>query len=350
MRPELPVPIAAVSESDGGAVNMAVDGSRRIGFLTRTMTTTATLTTTEEKATALLTALAEDPLLGDQTVDASEAAPGRWEVVVYFADAPDKAERAALARFGAFTIAALPETDWVAKSLEGLKPVRAGRFLVHGSHDRGQVTANDVAIEIEAGQAFGTGHHGTTIGCLIAIEREAKTRPIGNALDVGTGSGVLAIALARLAKAHVLASDIDPVATRVAAENVRLNGAAAYVRTITAAGLGGRAFRDTGPYDLVVANILAAPLAALAPAIRRAVAPGGTVILSGLLPEQRARIVATYRGTGLVLSRSLIVDNWLTLVMRRPAKGRRRYTASRSCPGRGAARSAALQNRDLQVA
>ena len=230
-------------------------------------------------------------------------------------------ERAALARFGRFTIAELPETDWVAKSLEGLKPVRAGRFLVHGAHDRDRVKPNDIAIEIEAGQAFGTGHHGTTTGCLIAIEREAKTRTIRNALDVGTGSGVLAIALAKMAKARVLASDIDPVATRVANENVRLNGVAAFVRTLTAAGLSGRAFRERAPYDLVVANILAGPLAALAPAIRRHVAPGGTVILSGLLPEQRTRIVAAYRGTGLLLVRSMIVEGWLTLVLRRPGKG-----------------------------
>ncbi len=283
------------------------------------MTWTATLPLPEDKAAALAAAVAADPLLGELTVDASEMAPGRWEVVVYFADAPDKAERAALSRFGRFVIAALPDTDWVAKSLAGLKPVRAGRFLVHGSHDRGAVKPNDLGLEIEAGEAFGTGHHGTTAGCLIAIERAAKTRRIRSALDVGTGSGVLAIALAKLAKARVLASDIDPVATRVAKENVRLNGAAAFVRTLTAAGLAGRAFTDRAPYDLVVANILAGPLAALAPAIRRVVAPGGTVILSGLLPEQRRRILATYRMTGLVLMRAMIVDGWLTLVLRRPA-------------------------------
>ena len=219
-----------------------------------------------------------------------------------------------------FEIEAVPDIDWVTKSLEGLKPVRAGRFLVHGSHDRDKRRIGDLAIEIEAGLAFGTGHHGTTIGCLLAIEHEASTRPIRHALDVGTGSGVLAIALAKRAKARVLASDIDPVATRVAKENVRLNGVAANVRTITATGLNGRAFRDDGPYDLVVANILAGPLAALAPAIRRAVAPGGTVILSGLLPQQRARIVAAYRGTGLLLRRSMIVEGWLTLVLKRPAR------------------------------
>jgi ribosomal protein L11 methyltransferase len=295
-----------------------------MAFLALPMTTTATLALRESDAAGTMAALAEDPVLGERTIDASELAPGRWEVVVYFDEAPDKAERAALARFGRFAIAELPETDWVAKSLEGLKPVSAGRFLVHGRHDRGQLKPNDLGLEIEAGQAFGTGHHGTTAGCLIAIEREAKTRPILNALDVGSGSGVLAIALAKRAKAHVLASDIDPVATKVADENVRLNGVAARVRCITAVGLIGRAFACRAPYDLIVANILAAPLAALAPAIRRAIAPGGTVILSGLLPAQRARIVAAYRGRGLVLVRSMIVDGWLTLVLRRPAKGGRR--------------------------
>ena len=287
------------------------------------MTHTATLATSEGKAAAMMAALAADPLLGDETIDASEVAPGRWQVIVYFAEAPDAATRAALARFGRFAIAELPETDWVAKSLEGLKPVRAGRFLVFGSHDRDRVKPNDLGLEIEAGQAFGTGHHGTTIGCLLAIEREAKTRPILNALDVGTGSGVLAIALAKISRARVLASDIDPVATAVAQENVRLNGVAGFVHSITAVGLAGRAFAERAPYDLIVANILAAPLAALAPAIRRVAAPAATVILSGLLPEQRTRILATYRATGLVLARSMIVDNWLTLVLRRPAKGKR---------------------------
>ena len=150
-------------------------------------------------------------------------------------------------RAPAFAIAALPETNWVAKSLEGLKPVRAGRFLVHGAHDRDKLRPNDIGIEIEAGEAFGTGHHGTTAGCLLAIERAVRTRPIRNALDIGTGSGVLAIAIAKLAHIPVLASDIDPVATRVAAANVRLNGVHPEVRVVTAAGIGGRIFRATRP-------------------------------------------------------------------------------------------------------
>jgi ribosomal protein L11 methyltransferase len=288
------------------------------------MTHMASITVAESRVRPLAEAVSAHPLLEEQTVDMNEVSPGKWDVVVYFADAPDSGQRKALARIGTFRIAELPETNWVAKSLEGLKPVRAGRFLVHGSHDRQQRRPNDIAIEIEAGEAFGTGHHGTTAGCLIAIADVAKARPIHNALDVGTGSGVLAIGIARLAKAPVLASDIDPIATRVAAENVRLNGASHWVRTITATGLNGRAFDERGPYDLIVANILAGPLAALAPAIRRRVAPGGTVILSGLLPEQRARIIAAYRSTGLLLKRSLVLDGWLTLVLARPAKAKGR--------------------------
>ncbi len=194
------------------------------------MTVVATIALAEAPARALAGALDGDDLLWANAFDLSETAPGRWQVAVYFETAPTSEERAALSRLAGkakFVVATLPKTDWVAKSLAGLAPVRAGRFLVHGSHDRGKVMPNDLGIEIEAGLAFGTGHHGTTTGCLIAIDRETKARRIVNALDVGTGSGVLAIALAKRAHAHVVASDIDPVATKVAAGNVRLNGGGA---------------------------------------------------------------------------------------------------------------------------
>jgi ribosomal protein L11 methyltransferase len=284
------------------------------------MSYTATLVLPERQAGALAERIADDPLLGARGLDASELAPGRWQIILYFEDAPDGQERAALARLGRFAVAELPDVDWVAKSLAGLKPVRAGRFLVHGAHDRDTAKANDIAIEIEAGEAFGTGHHGTTAGCLIEIERIAKARPIRNALDVGTGSGVLAIAIARLTGAPVVAGDIDPVAVRVARENVRLNSAAAQVRVVAAAGLRHAAIAAGAPYDLIVANILAGPLAAMAPAIARYAAKGGTVILSGLLPDQRQRIVAAYRGAGLRLLRSSVLDGWLTIVLDRPRK------------------------------
>ena len=292
------------------------------------MTHTAHLLATEAECLAVVEAAGAEDLLAALAADVAELAPGRWQALFYFEDEPGAAERAALGRIArhalgadapAFAIAPLPDTDWVAKSLEGLKPVRAGRFLVHGRHDRAKRRENDIAIEIEAGQAFGTGHHGTTAGCLAAIDRLAKTRRVVNALDLGTGSGVLAIAIARRCAASVLASDIDPVAVKVARENAGLNGVAARVRPVTAAGLDGRAFAARAPFDLIVANILAGPLAALAPAIRRKLAKSGTVILSGLLPDQKARIVSAYRRQGLRLVEALVLDGWLTLTFVRPA-------------------------------
>ncbi len=294
------------------------------------MTHTASITLSESDAFRLVTALDEDLALTHLAVDAVEEAPGRWRVTLYLPEAPDNGLVAILAAatqalFGAappaFAIAPLPETNWVAKSLQGLKPVRAGRFLVHGAHDRDKVRANDIGIEIEAGEAFGTGHHGTTAGCLLAIERAVRTRPIRNALDIGTGSGVLAIGIAKLAHVPVLASDIDPVATRVAAANVRLNEAHPEVRVVTAAGIGSRVFRVNGPFDLIVANILAGPLVMLAPSIRRALAPGGTVILSGLVPPQTNRVAAAYRAAGLRFERAESREEWMTLTFTLPPVG-----------------------------
>ncbi len=189
---------------------------------------------------------------------------------------------------------ALPDIDWVAHSLEGLPPVRSGRFLVHGSHDRHRRRIGDLAIEIEAGMAFGTGHHATTVGCLDLIGTVVRRERPRNALDLGTGSGVLAIALAKLAHIPVLATDIDPVAVEIASENARLNGAASLVATATAAGFHHPTIRATAPFDLIVANILARPLMQLAPTMRRHLAPGGSLILSGILARQRSAVIAAY--------------------------------------------------------
>jgi ribosomal protein L11 methyltransferase len=207
----------------------------------------------------------------------------------------------------------LPNIDWVAKSLEGLKPVRAGRFLVHGRHDRSAIRANDIAIEIEAGQAFGTGHHGTTAGCLQMLDQLARTRPPRNALDLGTGTGVLAIALARVAKCRVLATDIDPIATRVALENAKENGVARFTRFETAPGFGNSCFADEGPFDLIVANILARPLMAMSPRISANLSPGGDVVLSGILTIQRWRVLAAFRIAGLYHRRTIWRGEWVTL-------------------------------------
>ena len=272
----------------------------------------------ETAARALADAIAEDGALAGHAVDFSEKRRGRWQVAVYFERRPGRAERAALARLGGqakFIFATLPKTDWVAKSLAGLAPVRAARFLIHGAHDRAQRRENDIAIEIEAGLAFGTGHHGTTAGCLIAIDRLARARRFVNALDLGTGSGVLAVALAKRMHAMVTASDIDPVAVTVARENARLNGIGGAVRIVTAAGFNHPLVRGGAPYDLIAANILAGPLVALAPALRRALVPGGVAILSGILVDQRRRIVAAYRGQGLILREAITLGEWVTLVL-----------------------------------
>ncbi|MEQ1950403.1 50S ribosomal protein L11 methyltransferase [Mesorhizobium sp. CN2-181] len=207
----------------------------------------------------------------------------------------------------------LPDIDWVARSLEGLKPVRAGRFFVHGRHDRHRRQIGDLAIEIEAGQAFGTGHHGTTAGCLEMIEQVVRRERPRTALDLGTGSAVLAIAVAKMAHIPVLATDIDPVATKVAAENVRLNGVPALVRTATAPGFHHPVFGMAGPFDLIVANILARPLMQLAPRMARHVTPGGSLILSGILQRQRDAVLAAYSAQHFRHVRTLRREDWVTL-------------------------------------
>jgi ribosomal protein L11 methyltransferase len=211
----------------------------------------------------------------------------------------------------------LPEIDWVAHSLEGLKPVRAGRFFVHGRHDRGKRRVNDIAIEIEAGQAFGTGHHGTTAGCLEMIERVARRERPRNALDLGAGSAVLAIGLARLAHIPVLASDIDPIAVRVAEGNVRLNGMQALVETCAATGFQHPVFARKGPFGLIVANILARPLMRLAPQMAHHLAPGGSLILSGILERQRRAVLAAYSNQLFRHIATLHREGWATLHLKR---------------------------------
>ena len=208
---------------------------------------------------------------------------------------------------------ALPDVDWIAKSLEGLKPVRAGRFVVHGSHDRGKARAGEIAIEIDAGQAFGTGHHGTTAGCLEAIAGVMRSRPVRRVLDLGTGSGVLAIAARKLAPVEVLATDIDPVAVRVARENVRLNGIVSGIALETAPGFHSTAFGRHGPFDLIIANILARPLMRMAPQLAAQLAPGGQVVLSGILAGQRWKVLAAYNGAGLRHVRTIWREGWVTI-------------------------------------
>ncbi len=228
-----------------------------------------------------------------------------------------KAELTALGLARTVEREVLPDVDWVARSLEGLKPVRAGRFLVHGAHDRQKRHAGDIAIEIEAGLAFGTGHHGTTAGCLAMLERVAIREKPRNALDLGTGSAVLAIALARLAHIPVLATDIDPVAVDVAAANARLNHVSSLVETVTAPGFHQPIFTARAPFDLIVANILARPLMKLAPEMAKYLTPGGSIVLSGILDRQRDAVVAAYTGQQFRHVRTTHREGWVTIHMKR---------------------------------
>lgn len=211
----------------------------------------------------------------------------------------------------------LGDVDWVARALEGLKPVRAGRFLVHGAHDRAARRPSELAIEIEAGMAFGTGHHGTTAACLTMIERVVGCERPRNALDLGTGSAVLAIAIAKLAHIPVLATDIDPVAIAVARANLRLNRVADRVKAVTAPGFHHPAFSSAGPFDLIVANILARPLMRLAPDMRRHLVPGGSLVLSGILDCQRPSVIAAYVGQRFRHVKTLHREGWATLHLKR---------------------------------
>lgn len=210
----------------------------------------------------------------------------------------------------------LADADWLAMALSGLPPVRAGRFFVYGAHDKGLAPPSTVNLRIEAGAAFGTGHHGTTVGCLQAFNDLLKARRFPKVLDVGCGTGVLAIAAARTGSRVAVGTDIDAPSVRIANENATLNRAGA--RFVHAAGLGHQKVRGKAPYDLVFANILAPPLVALSQDIKRALAPGGLAILSGLLRTQERRVLAAYTSKGFRLVRRLHRDAWATLVLQRP--------------------------------
>ena len=282
----------------------------------------------------------------DAAVAAFERPDGSWSVEAHFAQAPDEAglrdlvrSVAGAAAAQALVIETVAARDWVAASLAGLKPVAAGRFLVHGAHDRARVPAHRVGIEIEAALAFGTGHHGTTRGCLLALDgwikrigaRLAPSRRASRAslprkrgrgkrcriLDIGTGTGVLAIAAAKALRVGVVASDIDARAVATARTNARANGVGPLVEIVHAGGLAARRLRARGPYDLVLANILLPPLKRLAVPIAQVLAPGAHVILSGLLAGQAPAAIAAYRAQGLALVARIPLDEWVTLVLDR---------------------------------
>jgi ribosomal protein L11 methyltransferase len=251
-----------------------------------------------------------------------------WLMEAYFAESPDEdALRALIAAAsddttaGAATFGLTEKRDWVANSLAGLKPVRAGRFLVHGSHDRARVNANDVAIEIEAGLAFGTGHHGTTRGCLMHFDRLLKRRSnfsrTAHVLDVGCGAGVLAIAAAKILRRRISLGDIDPVAVAVANANARLNGVGAFCRAVVSRGVENKSLREAAPYDLVFANILAKPLRLLAPSLAAVMSADGEAIVSGLLLADVAGVLASWRAQGFHLVERIELEGWASLRLAR---------------------------------
>jgi ribosomal protein L11 methyltransferase len=287
----------------------------------------ARLATDQATALAISDALTESFEAEEVAAAWSEEADGRWSLAVHFRDPPNETAVRALVALAAGADAAnalaferLAAKDWVSASLEGLTPVEAGRFVVHGAHDRARVGRDRIGIEIEAALAFGTGHHGTTRGCLLALDRIVNTQRALPVLDVGTGTGVLAIAAARALRTPVLASDIDIRAVKIARENARRNRAGALVEVVHAGGLAARRFRERAPFALVLANILLAPLKRLATPMAHLVAPGGRVVLSGLLAAQASAALAAYRARGLTLERRIALEGWVTLVLRRPAR------------------------------
>jgi ribosomal protein L11 methyltransferase len=285
----------------------------------------ARLVTDAGTARRLFDALTEAFETGETAIATFEEA-GAWAVEIYFERLPDcDAVRTLLGNIAgdvvrerlAFTTVAA--RDWVAQSLEGLAPVAAGRFVIHGAHDRHRIPPNRIGVEIEAALAFGTGHHGTTRGCLMALDRILKRRHPRRILDVGCGTGVLAIAAARATRRPVLAGDIDPISVGLARDNARLNRVDAFVDVIRANGLSDRRIRGRAPFDLVFANILLGPLKQLAKPIRKVAAPGARVVLSGLLPAQANAALGAYRAIGLVLEQRILLNGWVTFILVRPA-------------------------------
>ena len=310
-------------------------------------TVVARLSSDASTAQKIADALAEGFEAEEFATTAFEEAPGRWSLAIHFREQPDEAAvrvliASAVGRAAADALAfeTLAPTDWVRKSREDLAPVEAGRFVVHGAHHRARVRVNRIGIEIEAALAFGTGHHGTTRGCLLALDRLVKARrrkryksvaPTSSrkpkrrtvVLDIGTGTGVLAIAAAKALRRPVVASDIDARAVTIARANARINRVGADVKVVHAAGVLTAPFRARAPYGLIFANILLDPLKALTTPMARLVAPNGLLVLSGLLAAQAGAALASYRARGLALVRRVPLEGWATLILVRSARSRR---------------------------
>ncbi|MCC5977658.1 MAG: 50S ribosomal protein L11 methyltransferase [Salinarimonas sp.] len=283
---------------------------------------------TDERAARTLTDLVGEVFDPTQTAVAAFEThdDGPWLLEVYFANPPDEAAMRDLigtvigprAETAIFT--ALDEKDWVKASLEGLAPVPAGRFVVHGAHDRATLRPNQIGIEIEAALAFGTGHHGTTRGCLLLLGDILKQRRPRHVLDVGTGTGVLAFAAAKATRRKVVAGDIDPVAVQVARENARLNGIGNLVELYVAPGIDHAKARRMRHFDLVFANILARPLRRLAPDLARVTSDDGVLVLSGLLAHDVPGVLSAYREQGFALHSRRDLDGWAALMLTRTGR------------------------------
>ncbi len=250
-----------------------------------------------------------------------EDGSGLWEVGAYFSEKPDDISLALLAAvFQAeeFKISELPQIDWVSKVQRSLKPVIAGRFFVYGSHDSDKVPPDCEPLLIEASMAFGTGHHGTTKGCLLALEQLIKVGfKAKNVIDVGCGTAVLAMAAARIFSANVIASDIDSVAHSVAKMNIIANGLDQNIQCFEASGFAHEQIKTKNPFDLIFANILLAPLLAIATDISKYSLSGGYVVLSGILSEQAELVVNKYTGVGFSLSNQIEIGEWVTIIFRK---------------------------------
>jgi len=286
------------------------------------MPTYTALTTLTGKAPADALGEAMENLTPEPTgvgVFEIEDGSGIWEVGGYFTETPDAAGLALLAAMhGAkdFVVSELPDVDWVAKVKRELAPVEAGRFFVYGGHDADKVPEGSVALLIEAAMAFGTGHHGTTLGCLRALDQLAASGFEGkNVADIGCGTAVLAMAAAKIWPNPVLASDIDQVAVDVARANVACNDLQDRVECVEAAGFDHKKLADAAPFDLVFANILKGPLVALAPDMARSTAPGGYAILSGILNPQADDVVAAYAKEGFTVANRDEIGDWTTLCL-----------------------------------
>jgi ribosomal protein L11 methyltransferase len=278
-----------------------------------------------DKAQALADVI-DEHLLVDAlavTVNETDEAQALWNTVAYFED-EEAAQHAKNVLDLEGEIETVPDVDWVRKSLEGLAPVTAGRFYLHGSHDRERRRAGGHSFEIDAGTAFGTGHHGTTTGCLLILDKILKQEKPRRIFDLGCGTGVLAIAAARACAVKVLATDIDPEAVRVTKLNAMLNSLGPNVQALTAAGLHHPAIRQAGPFDLIFANILARPLVSLAHGLTHLLEPGGTIILSGLTRDQLRWVSAAYKTRGLVPTHVTKIENWVAIAMKRTRTNEKR--------------------------